>query len=78
MSVSDGKFLRSGRSRGKVRENEKWMKLNGQGKVREIEKERVKSGKSQGILTGFPDSKILPLLRFKLTISVSANGYVNE
>ena len=34
---------------------------NGQGKVREFENERGKSGKSQGILTGCPNVKVSPL-----------------
>ena len=43
----------------------------------ESEKERGKSGKSHGILTGCPNLEVLPLLKFKL-ITVSAKMLYQE
>ena len=63
-----------------IREKSRKMRKgwNGQGKVRQFEKERGKSGKSQGILTVFHNVRVLPLLRFNLMISVSGKMLYQE
>ena len=61
-----GNSLRSGRSRGEVRENEKGLKWSG--KSQGFEKKEENQEICQGVLTGCPNVKVSPLLKFNLIV----------
>ena len=73
MEKSDNSQGKSGKGQGKVRKRPG----KSQRKVREFEKERGKSGKSQRILTCCPNIKVSPLLKFNL-IAASAKMLYQE